>query len=176
MESSVIDHALARFDAFVHKLGNGVAWVSGLVLVALALLVAIDVFLRAAFNQPLAAGVEMTMEFLPWIVLPAFVGGLIAGTHVRMTLLTERLSPQARLWTDLFSQVVGFALFAGLTYWGWSMFWESFVIREIRLAAIPLPYWTAKLALPVGAFLIDLQFLNLLAHTLNRLAANRRKG
>ncbi len=164
---------LAKFDALIRRMASSVAWLCGSVVVLLALMICVDVFLRFVFNAPLPASVEATVLLLPWIAFPPFFCALITGTHVRVTLVTDQLPPRVQLAFLIFSNIVGLALFSGVTYWGWLHFWESFIVKEVMLAAVQLPWWVAKLAFPVGMFLMAVVFLNMLV--LQRSALLSRK-
>ena len=87
-----------------------------------------------------------------------------------MSLVTNRLSPRVQSKFELFTELGGLILFSVVTYWGYVHFQESFVVREVMLAAIPLPWWAGKLALPIGAFVMTLGYLNKLVQRLNHLA------
>ena len=147
MSNSEASVGLAKADAYIRRMSTNVSLICGVALIILALMICVDVFLRAAFNAPLPASVEASVLLLPWIVFPAFAFALIVGAHVRV-------------------------LFGGVTYFGWLHFWDSFVVREVMLAAIPLPWWAGKMAFPIGMFFITLMFLimllQLLAHPSNK--------
>ena len=172
MSNSEASGGLAKADAFIRRMSTNVALICGVALIMLALMICVDVFLRAAFNAPLPASVEASVLLLPWIVFPAFAFALIVGAHVRVTLITNLFPPRVQSATLIFSTAVGLLLFGGVTYFGWLHFWDSFVVREVMLAAIPLPWWAGKMAFPIGMFFIALMFLimllQLLAHPSNK--------
>ena len=173
MGDSRFKHFMATFDIVVRWISIGFAWVSGSVLLILALMITVDVFLRFAFNDPLPAAPETSVLLLPWIVFPAFIYALISGAHVRVSLVTDRLSLRVRSRLEFFTDIGGLILFSVITYWGYVHFQESFVVREVMLAAIRLPWWAGKLALPVGAFVMTLGYLNKLIQRLEHVADNR---
>jgi len=153
-------HIAALLDTVVRRISAVFGWVSGSVLLILALMVTVDVSGRYFFHKPLPAAPETSVLLLPWIVFPAFICALVSGSHVRVSLLTDRLSPRVRSRFLLFTDIGGLILFCAITCWGYVHFQESFAVREIMLAAIFLPWWVAKLALPIGAFIIALGYLN----------------
>jgi TRAP-type C4-dicarboxylate transport system permease small subunit len=173
MGESRAKRAMITFDIFVRWISIVFAWISGSVLLILALMITIDVSLRFAINDPLPAAPETSVLLLPWIVFPAFICALISGAHVRVSLVTDRLSSRVQSRFELFTDIGGLILFSVITYWGYVHFQESFVVREVMLAAIPLPWWAGKLALPIGAFVMTLGYLNKLVQGLSRLSAKR---
>jgi TRAP-type C4-dicarboxylate transport system permease small subunit len=173
MGDSRLKRIMITFDIVVRWISIVFAWISGLVLLTLALMITTDVSLRFVFNDPLPAAPETSVLLLPWIVFPAFICALISGAHVRVSLVTDRLSPRVQSRFALFTDLGGLILFSVITYWGYVHFQESFVVREVMLAAIPLPWWAGKLALPIGALVMTLGYLNRLLQRLGRLADDR---
>ena len=173
MGDSKVKHIMVTFDIVVRWISIVFAWISGLVLLILALMITIDVFLRFAFNDPLPAAPETSVLLLPWIVFPAYIYALTSGAHVRVSLVTDRFSSRVRSNLEFFTDIGGLILFSVITYWGYVYFQESFVVREVMLAAIWLPWWAGKLALPIGAFVMTLGYLNKLVQRLGQVADKR---
>ncbi len=63
------------------------------VLVLLTLLVVVDVSMRYLFLKPIPGAAEMTELMLPYIAFCSFAYALVAGAHVRMTLVVNKISP-----------------------------------------------------------------------------------
>jgi len=163
---------LAKADVVIRRISGNIAASCAVVFFALIFMTCSDVFLRFGFNKPLPAAVEIGEIVLPWIAFLGLAYALVRGAHVRLTLVTDRLSPKAQLRLDIFVSIVGLVLFTAVTYLGWLKFWESFVIREVMLAAIPVPWWVGKMAFPIGTFFISLQLLStLLLHSWNSSSA-----
>jgi len=154
---------LAKVDQANQRVVTRIATVScAISIIALTLMITIDVVGRYVFNQPLPASVEMSEVFMPYIIFPAFAYALITGAHVRATLVVDRLPSGVQKWAGVLGCTAGLFFFSLLTIWGWQQFWDSFVIREQMLAAIPVPWWVGKLAMPIGMFFIALRFLLML--------------
>ncbi len=161
---------------------NGFRWIldlsdraminlTGFVLVFLTLMIAVDVSLRALFNSPLPASAESTELMMPYIAFCTLAYTLAIGSHVRISILAERLPSKYRVHLEWLASAVGFGFSVLLTYMSWDFFWESFIIREEMLAIIKLPWWVGKFAMPLGFLFISLRYLfNLLAVTAGRVA------
>lgn len=116
-----------------------------------------DVFGRFAFNSPIM-GVKGLCEILqPWVVYTPFAYALITGSHVRVSVLADRVRFRARLATVTYT--IDFIAFAFLMYASSKFFFESFMMREIMRATVDLAWWPGKLAAPVGVFFIAAQCL-----------------
>lgn len=133
-------------------------------LVVMAFMVSVDVFLRAVFNSPLPASVELSQFLLAWVVFPPLAYALVTGTHVRVSILLDRVPPRVRSACNIFSYAVDIVFFVILTHWGLLQFWGSYASQDVMLAAIWIPWWGSKMAMPVGIFFIAaLCFFYLLA-------------
>ena len=69
------------------------------------------------------------------------------NAHVRIDIVSARLSGRARAWIDLFGGLVMLLPAATIILWfGWSAFLESFRIDEISRDAGGLLRWPVKFA------------------------------
>ena len=131
--------------------------ISACTLTFMAFMTSLDVFLRYVFNSPLPASVEISQLLEPWVIFLPFAYTLAMDRHVRVSLVTMRLPRKLRLFSDLFSLLIAFALFTALTIFSWGDFYQSWSINEIMMAAIILPWWAGKLAMPIGMALLVVQ-------------------
>ncbi len=151
-------------SAFVRceKVLTSISW---LVTLAVTLMIVVDILLRAVFKHPLPASWEICELMMPWIVFTAFAYTLTIDAHVRVSLLVERVPLRVRQIMIILSELVSLIICALITYFAWVHFRESFAIREEMLAAIPLPWWLGKMAMPVGMFFLTIRYLFLvIAH------------
>lgn len=125
----------------------------------LTFLIVIDVFLRYVFNSPLPATWEMSELGMPYIVFLAFAFTLSVDGHVRVSLFTIRLPSQAQRACEIFTNIVCFLTCAVFAYTSWLRFWESFLMREEILAAIKLPWYVGKFAMPIGMAMFSFRYL-----------------
>ena len=147
-----IDRAFKKIEKFFSAL----SWIVALLI---SILIVIDVFLRAVFNSPLPATWEISEVFMPIIVFLPFAHTLAIDAHVRVTLFRDRVPPKARVAFEVFSNAISFVICAMITYYSAIRFWESFVINEEILAAIKIPWWIGKAAMPVGFGIFAIRFL-----------------
>mgnify|MGYP000984075976 FL=1 len=158
------------FKWILDKSDRAMINLTGFVLVFLTVMIVVDVSLRTLFNSPLPASAESTELMMPYIAFCTLAYTLSIGSHVRISLLAERLPAKYRVHLEWLASAVGFGFCVLLTYMSWNFFWESFVIREEMLAIIKLPWWVGKFAMPLGFFFISLRYLfNLVAVTTGRI-------
>lgn len=133
--------------------------IASVVLVAMAAMITYDVFLRFAFNSPLAASVEISQLMEPYVVFLPFAYTLAMGRHVQVTILTIRLPMKIRKICEIITYSLDMIFFAFLCYYSWLEFATSYLANEFMLAAIILPWWVGKLSMPLGMFFIVVQCL-----------------
>jgi len=152
MVVAVLDRRVEQVERFL----SVVSWIASLFI---TFMIVIDVFLRFVFNAPLPASWEMSEVVMPYIVFFAFAYTLNKNAHVRVTLFVDRLPPNARFWCEVLRKIVSFGMCALFTYWSWLRFWDSYIIREEILAAIYIPWYIGKFAMPVGMGIFAIRYL-----------------
>ena len=70
--------------------------VASLALLSLTLMIVADTFFRYVFATPFPASVEISQLIQPYVVFLPLAYALATGSHVRVTLLTERMSGTLR--------------------------------------------------------------------------------
>jgi TRAP-type mannitol/chloroaromatic compound transport system permease small subunit len=141
-------------DSLNERVGRAVAW---LVLVAVVVSAG-NAGLRYTFNVSSNAWLELQWYLFSAIFLLAAGWALKRNAHVRIDVLTARLSPRAQAWID----IVGALLFLMpmallILYLSWPMFMQSWATNEMSSDAGGLVRWPAKLLIPAGFALLVLQ-------------------
>jgi TRAP-type C4-dicarboxylate transport system permease small subunit len=150
---------LNRVDAGVQRIEKALTDVSWIVCVLITFMIVADIFLRFFFNQPLPASWEISEISMPYIVFFPFAYTTTINAHVRVSLLRDLMSPKIQLRFDMVSNLICFFICALLTYWSALRFWESFITNEEILAAIKLPWWVGKMAMPIGMGMFTIRYL-----------------
>ena len=158
---------LRKIDRAIKKVEKALSAISWMVALLVSLLIVVDVVLRFFFNHPLPATWEISELLMPLIVFLPFAHTLAIDAHVRVSLLKDRVPPKTRVFFDVFSNGISFLMCAMITYWSWLRFWESFKINEEMLAAIWIPWWVGKGAMPLAFGIFSIRFLILLSFNLS---------
>ncbi|MEJ2718751.1 MAG: TRAP transporter small permease subunit [Deltaproteobacteria bacterium] len=135
-------------DGFILRIGRFLAWANGV----LILVIVLQVVLRYGFGHGL-----VILEELEWHLYSlAFMFGLsyalVSDSHVRVDLLSGRLSVRTRAWIEVLGKVfLLFPFIAVVIYYGIEFFWASWVLNERSLAPMGLPWrWAVKAVVPVS--------------------------
>lgn len=147
------------------RIHSVLAVIFGLLLVVLMFVIVIDIGGRFFFLKPLPGGVEIARVLLAWIFFLPLAYALVTGAHVRVTVLLTRLPHRLSSIADGLGTIFSISFLSLAVYASWKQFWESFVVGETLPAPIWIPFWLAKLALPIGCSLITAQLIiNLVVH------------
>ncbi len=122
-----------------------------------------EVMARYVFNSPTNwAHESMFLMFgMQYLLAGGFV--LREGAHVRVDVLYTRFSTRGKAIVDLLTSIFFFIFMAALLSSGWTFFMDSFNVQEVSFTEWAIPYWPIKFALPLGAILLLLQGIAILA-------------
>jgi TRAP-type C4-dicarboxylate transport system permease small subunit len=153
----------------------GFAFIAGMVTLCLVVVTVVDFVGRTWFYAIVKGGIELSQQMMALLVAFGLAYTLVKGGHVRVTLAFSRFPPKTQLVAEVFTDLMGIFLFSLLVWGGLAHFWQSWIAKEWMPAAIRIPYWPAKLALPLGFFLMGCEFIVSLIRHLAELRRILRK-
>jgi TRAP-type mannitol/chloroaromatic compound transport system permease small subunit len=141
-------------DALNERVGKWMCW---LVLVAV-LVSAGNAIIRKLFNMSSNAWLELQWYLFSAVFLLCAGYTLLRNEHVRIDVLTSRLSPRGQAWVDIFGTLFFLLpMTIAIGALSWPYFVRGFVHNEVSGSAGGLVLWPARLLLPVGFALLSLQ-------------------
>ena len=150
--------ALSRLiDSATNKIGHALYW---LVLVTV-LISAANAVVRKLFNYSSNAYLEIQWYLFSVIFL--FLAGytLLNNEHVRIDIVTGRMSARVRAGIDIFGTIFFLLPMAYLMMTlSWPVFVDAYQRNEVSTNAGGLIIWPARLMVPVGFFLLIVQALS----------------
>jgi TRAP-type mannitol/chloroaromatic compound transport system permease small subunit len=144
-------------DRLNERVGHAFYW---LILVTV-LISAANAVVRKVFNYSSNGLLEIQWYFFSAIFL--FLAGytLLRNEHVRIDVVSSRLSKRAQTWIDIIGTLFFLLPMAVLLMWlSWPVFTEAYQRNEVSTNAGGLIIWPARLLVPVGFFLLLLQGLS----------------
>jgi len=144
-------------DALNERAGRYAAWL----VLACILISAANAVARYGFNFSSNAFLEIQWYLYSAVFLCAAGYTLKHNAHVRIDIVSARLSERSRAWIDLlgaFFMLLPAAVIIG--WFGWSAFLESYRIGETSPDAGGLLRWPIKLVVPLAFLLLILQGLS----------------
>lgn len=147
--------ALSRFiDAINEHIGRSLYW---LVLV-MTLISAGNAVARYGFNLSSNAFFDIQWFLFSIVFLGTAGYTLKHNQHVRIDLITARLSKRAQAWIDVFGGLFMLLPVCAIIFWyGWTAALEAWRIQEGSLDAGGLPRWPIKFMVPLAFLLLMLQ-------------------
>ena len=164
--------ALLKFshwiDALNERVGRSVSWL----VLLMVLLSAGNAISRKGFNLSSNALLEIQWYLFAAVFLLCAGYTLKRNEHVRVDVISGRLSKRAQAWID----IIGGVLFllpmsAVVVYYSWPYFVDSFVTQEWSSNPQGLIVWPAKALIPAGFALL---FLQGVAETIKRIGFLQR--
>ena len=144
-------------DALNERIGRAVAWL----VLAAVLVSAANAIARYALNLSSNAWLEIQWYLFSAIFLLAAGYALLHDAHVRIDVVSGRLTPRARAWIDILGAIFFLMPMALIIlYLSWPMFMQSYLGHEMSSDAGGLIRWPVKLLIPVGFALLVLQGLS----------------
>lgn len=147
--------ALSRLiDSLNERVGRFTTWL----VLACVLISAANAVARYGFNFSSNAFLEIQWYLYSIVFLCAAGYTLKHNAHVRIDLVSGRLSKRAQAWIDVFGGLFMLLPACAIILWyGWSAFLESWRINEMSGDAGGLLRWPVKLVVPLAFLLLILQ-------------------
>ncbi|CAM5791056.1 TRAP transporter small permease subunit [Castellaniella caeni] len=144
-------------DALNTLVGRAVTW---LVLIV-ALISAGNAVMRKVFNLSSNAWLELQWYLFGAIFLLAAGYTFLRNEHVRVDVLSQKLSERAQVYIEIFGVIFFLLPAACLVLWlSIPFFWESYLTHELSSNTEGLIRWPAKLLIPAGFALLILAGLS----------------
>lgn len=157
--------ALSRhIDAISAFLGHHIRWlILGAILVS-----ALNAIMRKLFDLSSNAWLELQWMLFAASFMLAAADTLRKNAHVRIDVLSSRLTKRSRDVIDLLGHLLLLGPFALILLWlSWPYFLQSWQQGEVSSNAGGLPVWPAKLLIFAGMLLLVLQMVS---ETIKRVA------
>jgi TRAP-type mannitol/chloroaromatic compound transport system permease small subunit len=149
--------AVSRFiDAVTGFVGRSVRWA----ILAAVVISAANAIVRKALDLSSNAWLELQWLLFGAAFMLAAAYTLERNAHVRIDVVSSRLSKRARDVIELLGHLLILGPFVLILLWlSWPYFLESFMEGERSSNAGGLPVWPAKLLIFAGVLLLALQWL-----------------
>jgi len=144
-------------DALNTRVGQAIYW---LILIAV-LVSAGNAVVRYSLNTSSNAWLEIQWYLFSAVFLFGAGYTLLHGQHVRIDIISNRLSKKAQMWIDILGTLLFLFPMAITIMWlSWPVFVQAYERHEVSTNAGGLIIWPARLMVPLGFFLLILQGLS----------------
>ena len=138
---------------------------AGFLLASIVVLISVNVFLRYVMNASLSWGEELTLWIFVWFVWIAVSLAFQKREHIRITVLTDALSPSGRKAIEVFVSLLILAFLITLSVECIKLMLKPFVASQTSVVlGLPIPILYASA--PFGAALAGFRVVQHLITTL----------
>ena len=134
-----------------------------------------DVILRYIFNSPLPSVVELEVMLVIVVVYFALPYIQSIRGHIRLEILSNRLTPIAQKTLVVFGHILCLVPFVVITWQGGLEAYKSWVISEFEPGMVRYPLWPAKSAVAIGALFFSVRLISDIVVDLRKMR-NRQPG
>jgi TRAP-type mannitol/chloroaromatic compound transport system permease small subunit len=150
--------ALLRLSGLIDALNERVGRLSYWLILVMVLVSAGNASVRYAFDRSSNAWLEIQWYLFSAVFLLGAGYTLLHNQHVRIDVISGRLSKRARAWIDVLGTLFFLLPMAIAIMWmSWPVFVQAFELHEESSNAGGLIVWPARLLVPVGFLLLVLQ-------------------
>lgn len=126
----------------------------------LMLLITADVVSRTAFNHPFQGVAEIVSNCIIILCFLEIPYVLFRGTHVRTTMIYEKIGPRCKAVIDLLACVLGIVVFVLIIKSSWANFINSILINDAEIAgSVRIPTTPGRFAIIAGSALMIIEFM-----------------
>jgi len=150
--------ALLKLSNLIDALNEQVGRLTYWLILVMVLVSAGNASVRYIFDRSSNAWLEIQWYLFSAVFLLGAGYTLLQNQHVRIDVVTGRLSKRARAWIDVFGTLFFLLPMAIAIMWmSWPVFVQSWELHECSSNAGGLIVWPARVMVPVGFFLLILQ-------------------
>ncbi len=149
---------LLRLSGLIDALNERVGRLTYWLILVMVLVSAGNASVRYAFDRSSNAWLEIQWYLFSAVFLLGAGYTLLHNQHVRIDVISGRLSKRARAWIDVLGTLFFLLPMAIAIMWmSWPVFVQSYQLHEESSNAGGLIVWPARLMVPVGFVLLVLQ-------------------
>jgi TRAP-type transport system small permease protein len=158
-EKAVLAAAVGKLSTGVAKTASLFNSISLAFIFLVMFLITADIIGRAVFNTPVPGTYNIAESLMVFIVFLAMANTEAKRQNIRIAVFTNRFPPVAQRVLNIIVCLAG-AFFCALIVWcTWPVAVESWSIREYMTGQASLPLYPSKFMVPIGMFLLMVQFL-----------------
>jgi TRAP-type C4-dicarboxylate transport system permease small subunit len=147
--------ATAIFDGTINLLAD----LASVLIILMMLGISTDVAMRYFFVRPISWMVEIAEHSLLFVTFLGAAWVLKGEGHVKMDIVLNRLKPGTQALLNMITSILGAIICLFLVWYGAQVTWEYFQIGYVIFAVLSIPSAYIIIIIPVGSFLLFIQFL-----------------
>lgn len=147
---------------YFEQLSYYAAWLGSLQILVITVLISFNVLSRKYYEGSITGSLELVEYSLVWITFISAAWVLRHDGHVKVDILILVLPRSVRYWFYYVGQALGGLVCAFLTFYSGNVVLTAF-LRETKLInQLILPKWAVMVVIPIGFFMLALEFILLI--------------
>lgn len=163
--------AIAIFD----RVGDSMAWLACVFIILIMLAVSIDVILRYFIGGAIVGVLEISEYILLYLTFLGTTWLLKREGHVIIDFLVTQLKPKNQAWLLIVTSIIGAVLTLTLTWYGVLVTLDAFHRDVCAIGVLRLPVAPVIAIIPIGSFLLCIQFLRRAYGGLKRVSPSKER-
>lgn len=140
--------------------GNGIlVFLAGCFLAFMMLSVDAEIVARYFLNRPIKWVCEVCEYSMVWVVFLSTAWVLRREAHAKMELVLNWLKPEAQNMLNIITSVVGAIVCFIIGWYGAGVVWDHFLRGAQKQEMMAFPSAPIEAIIPIGCFLLFIQFL-----------------
>ena len=168
-----MNRLLAKGGSVFDYIIGSLTYLAAAILTFIMLAVCWDVIARAVVGQPLKWVLEFSEYSLLYITFLCTAWVLKNERHVIVDIGLNQLNPRTRALFNVATSILGAIICLLLTWYGWDVAWEHLVKGFYQPTVIKPPDFPIFVIIPIGSFLLFIQFLRRTSKYLGNWRASR---
>jgi len=150
------------------KLENWFSYISAGVIAAMMLITVADVIARRGFHESVKGSYEYVSLLFVYLIFFGLAYAQRTDAHITIGILYNRLPRKGRRYAQGVILILGFLLFATLTWYSAESAYFAYKIKDTLLGAIAVITWPSRFGVPIGSGLLALRFLTQIIRLIKR--------
>ena len=151
--------ALSLVNTVFDRIINVLSFLAAVLVVFLMLGVVTEVVMRYFFGRPIIWMVEITEYCLLYIPFLGVAWLLRGEGHVKMDLVLTRFNPRIQAMINIITSILGAITCLIITWFGIESTWDYYQQGFFSPTILQTPAYIILIIIPVGIFLVFIQFL-----------------
>ena len=164
------------FFRVVDRLSSWAGGCSAVCVLTIIALILAEILVRTIAGRSTFITEEYAGYLLSWFAFLGMAYTLKADGHIRVNILLSKLGTTKKTVLEIFAALVGLATFAFLTFFLFSLFYDSLLtgVKSMHISETPL--FIPQIITVLGSFLMVLQLVSLFGEKLKDLIQAKKEG
>ena len=150
---------IAKLNGIYDKILDLFAFIASILIIFVMVMVSIDVILRYFFNAPIMGVLEISEYMMLYIPMLGAAWLLRSRGHVNIDIVIGFFDSKNQSILNFITYTICAVTCAFIAYWGGVTTWDQYQRGILDIKAIEIPKFTFLISIPIGFFLLFIEFL-----------------